>query len=231
MEPEMILIRETDIMPFSCNPSLSCFTECCHDLDQVLTPYDVLRLKNALNMPSGDFLARYTIRFTGPETGLPTVSLKPVAEKRFACPFLSENGCTVYENRPASCRTYPLIRMAAKSRQTGRITVQYALIREPHCKGWTDDGKGMRLAEWMKKQGLSPYEVMNDRVLTLIEAVNRLKPKSLTSETRDLIFTAIYDLDTFRSRQALIEKLALPAGHFSEEALLEAAIQWAADQI
>ncbi|WP_028325772.1 YkgJ family cysteine cluster protein [Desulfatirhabdium butyrativorans] len=231
METEMIFIRKTDIMPFSCEPSVSCFTECCHDLDQVLTPYDVLRLKNALNLPSGEFLARYTIRFTGPETGLPMVSLKPVAEKQFACPFLSENGCTVYEDRPASCRTYPLIRMAAKSRQTGRITVQYALIREPHCKGWMDGGKGMPLAEWIEQQGLNTYEEMNDRVLSLIEAVNRLKPKSLTPAMRDLIFTAIYDLDTFRSRQALIEELALPEESVSEEVLLKAAIQWAADQI
>jgi hypothetical protein len=231
MEPEMILIRETDMLPFSCEPSLSCFTECCHDLDQVLTPYDVLRLKNALNMPSGEFLARYTIRFTGPETGLPMVSLKPVAEKRFACPFLSENGCTVYQDRPASCRTYPLIRMAAKSRQTGRITVQYAFFREPHCKGWRDDGKGMRVAEWMENQGLGPYEAMNDQVLTLIEAVNRLKPKSLTPETRDVIFTAIYDLDTFRNQQAVTGEPSLPEGTVSEEALLQAAIQWAADQI
>jgi hypothetical protein len=89
----------------------------------------------------------------------------------------------------------------------------------------------MRVAEWMENQGLGPYEAMNDQVLTLIEAVNRLKPKSLTSETRDVIFTAIYDLDTFRNQQAVTGEPSLPEGTVSEEALLQAAIQWAADQI
>ena len=41
---------------FSCSPGISCFTECCQDVSIVLTPYDVLRLKNCLGISSDEFL-------------------------------------------------------------------------------------------------------------------------------------------------------------------------------
>ena len=31
-----------DKFTFACNPQLSCFGHCCHDVTIVLTPYDVL---------------------------------------------------------------------------------------------------------------------------------------------------------------------------------------------
>jgi hypothetical protein len=45
---------------FTCSPQVACFNACCRDLNQVLTPYDVLCLKEFLNMPSGDFLEAHT---------------------------------------------------------------------------------------------------------------------------------------------------------------------------
>jgi len=41
---------------FNCNPGVSCFTQCCQDVTIVLTPYDVLRLKNGLKISSGEFM-------------------------------------------------------------------------------------------------------------------------------------------------------------------------------
>ena len=35
---------------FRCHPGISCFTECCGKTTIILTPYDILRLKNRLNM-------------------------------------------------------------------------------------------------------------------------------------------------------------------------------------
>jgi len=48
MEPE-------EAFQFNCAPGVSCFTQCCQDVTIVLTPYDVLRMKNALEIPSGEF--------------------------------------------------------------------------------------------------------------------------------------------------------------------------------
>ena len=40
------------LFQFQCYPGVSCFTQCCRDVTIVLTPYDVLRLKNCLKMSS-----------------------------------------------------------------------------------------------------------------------------------------------------------------------------------
>ena len=46
---------------FSCQPGVTCFNQCCRDVNILLTPYDVLRLKNRLGISSGEFLKKYTI--------------------------------------------------------------------------------------------------------------------------------------------------------------------------
>ena len=118
-EPEMIPLAPDAAFRFACNPEVPCFNACCRDLHQTLTPYDILRLKRRLGMTSDRFLAAYTTRHIGPESGLPIVCLKPRAADHLACPFVSPEGCTVYPDRPASCRLYPLARAVSRSRHTG----------------------------------------------------------------------------------------------------------------
>ncbi len=43
---------------FRCHPGVACFTECCGKTTIILTPYDILRLKNRLGVPAGDFLQK-----------------------------------------------------------------------------------------------------------------------------------------------------------------------------
>ena len=33
---------------FKCHPGIECFTQCCRDINIILTPYDIIRLKNKL---------------------------------------------------------------------------------------------------------------------------------------------------------------------------------------
>jgi len=49
-----------DIFHFSCHKGISCFTECCAKLRLILTPYDILRMKNRLELTSDQFLEHYT---------------------------------------------------------------------------------------------------------------------------------------------------------------------------
>ncbi|MEZ4604032.1 MAG: YkgJ family cysteine cluster protein [Desulfobacterales bacterium] len=35
------------------------------------------------------------------------------------CPFVTADGCRVYQNRPSSCRMYPLIRVVRRARADG----------------------------------------------------------------------------------------------------------------
>ncbi len=90
-------IGPDETFDFSCGPHVPCFNACCRDLNQSLTPYDVLHLARHLEMGTGDFLQAHTVCYQGPETGLPVVSLKPAGGSEKKCPFVTSGGCRVYE--------------------------------------------------------------------------------------------------------------------------------------
>jgi Fe-S-cluster containining protein len=182
---------------FSCGPSVSCFNRCCRELNQFLTPYDILRLRQGLKVSSGEFLVRYGSVHDGPETGLPVVSFRTDASSGHRCPLVSEQGCRVYADRPSSCRSYPLMRLASRNRETGRISERFFLLKEPHCRGF-ETGRPQTLRQWIAGQGLSVFNEMNDRMLALISLKNRRRPGPLDSDARQRFVTALYDLDEFR---------------------------------
>ena len=182
---------------FTCSPQVACFNACCRDLNQVLTPYDVLCLKLFLDMSSSDFLDTYTQESTGPGTGLPVVSLRFSDADDLACPFVTDAGCRVYPARPASCRTYPLARGVSRNRETGRLTEHWALIREPHCLGFKN-GQRQTVAEWVDDQQIAAHNRVNDMMLELISLKNRFRPGPLMPSEKKWVVTALYDLDTFR---------------------------------
>ena len=197
MEENLIPLSLDEPFTFACNPGVPCFNECCRDVNQFLTPYDILRLKRHFGMSSSEFLETYTTQHIGPETRLPVVCLKTDASDGHTCPFVSPEGCRVYENRPSSCRTYPLARMLSRSRETGKISVHYALLTEPHCQGHCQTGQ-QTVREWVASQGIARYDEMNDRMMDIISLKNRLLPGPLDTPSRNLFSMVCYDLDTFR---------------------------------
>jgi len=206
---DMIALGLDDEFQFSCSKSLSCFNECCRDLNQFLTPYDILRLKNGLGISSDHFLEKYTLQHLGPESGLPIVTLKPADPRLLRCPFVSPSGCTVYSHRPSSCRTYPLARLTTRSRDSGAIQEHYAMMKESHCRGF-EGGATQTVRGWIEAQGLAAYNVMNDLLMEVISLKNRLNPGApnvkpnmkpnmkLDMKSRHLFHQALYDLDNFR---------------------------------
>ena len=98
---------------FKCHKGVKCFNQCCRDINIILTPYDIIKLKTRLGLSSEEFLALYTEPQILEKTDLPVVMLKLLDEEgsdsdRKACPFVREDGCLVYEDRPTTCRYYPL---------------------------------------------------------------------------------------------------------------------------
>jgi Fe-S-cluster containining protein len=71
---------------------------CCKVARPVLGPSDVKRLVARLNLPARDFRDRY-LKKNEDGAGWLFVSLP--------CPFLSDNRCTVYGDRPRECRSFP----------------------------------------------------------------------------------------------------------------------------
>ncbi len=233
MSEEMRPVLQDEMITFDCCPDVPCFNECCRDLNQSLTPYDILRLKNNLGISSGDFLRTYTSLHIGPESGLPVVTFKPNPDTGNACPFVKPDGCSVYEDRPASCRMYPLARAISKSRETGKITEYYALIKEPHCRGF-EQKKAMRVSEWLANQNVARYNRWNDRLMEIISLKNQRMPGRLDGAMVDKFTMACYDLDAFRSavfHEGLFEGLRIPSSvlesaRSDDRALLDLGLSW-----
>ncbi|MCK5162507.1 MAG: YkgJ family cysteine cluster protein [Desulfobacula sp.] len=233
MTEDMIPVSPQNLMNFNCHYKNECFNDCCRDLNQALTPYDVLRLKNNLGMSSPDFLKTYTSLHYGPGSGLPVIEFKPNPATGYACPFVTADGCSVYEDRPGSCRMYPLARAIARSRQTGEITEYFALIEEPHCKGF---GKktGQTVKEWLKGQNVDKYNEENDKLMELISLKNQILPGKLEGVQSDMFYLGLYDLDEFLKQ--IVEKDLLSEFSLSkdllariktdDEALLNLGIDW-----
>ena len=182
---------------FKCDPEIECFNSCCQDLQQILTPYDIVRLKQHFKVSSSDFLKQYTRSFIGPETGLPVIVLKTKSNLDLHCIFVSDSGCQVYNDRPASCRYYPIARLVSRSRGTGKKTASYMLIKEAHCKGHYAKHQ-QTLEKWTKSQELSDYDLYNDRMLDLIAAKNNAGIRLLSEHQRNFFYMCCYDIDSFQ---------------------------------
>jgi len=101
-------LKSGDTFNFSCHPGIGCFNKCCRNLNLFLYPYDVLRLKNQLGLASDRFLDRYVDVVLRAGNYFPEVLLRMADNSEKSCPFLTPDGCSVYPDRPDTCRTFPV---------------------------------------------------------------------------------------------------------------------------
>ena len=79
--------------------------------------------------------------------------LKMSDDEEKSCPFLSDKGCTVYEDRPFSCRAYPLERAVARLDDGYGRLVQYFIANHSHCFGHMES-REWTVREWTEDQQL-----------------------------------------------------------------------------
>lgn len=182
---------------FACHPQVPCFNECCRELDLALSPYDVLRLKRALGMRSGDFLKQYVLVSREEGQTFPLCHLTMVDDGRASCVFVGPGGCRVYTDRPGSCRAYPLGR-GASLRADGSTDEQLVLVQETHCQGFREDCT-RTASGFLESQDLASYNRFNDALLRLIQHPH-VQDKSFqpTEQQLNRYMLALYDLDRFR---------------------------------
>lgn len=185
-----------DSFKFACHPGVSCFNKCCNDVNIFLTPYDIVRLKNRLRISSGEFLEKYTLLPIEENLKHPIVMLRMDDESK-NCPFVSqEKGCTVYEDRPWSCRMFPLGVASSKEQGLGAEEF-FFLLHEDVCRGF-EEGKEWTVSEWLDNQDVLEYNVMGEyfKEISLHEKFDRagkIEPVKL-----EMFYMVCYDLDKFR---------------------------------
>ena len=188
---------------FKCHPGIECFTQCCRDINIILTPYDIIRLKNKLDLPSDEFLAIYTEAQLLEKTGLPVITLKFLEEEEKdadskLCPFVRETGCLVYDDRPTTCRYYPLGVASLSHKEDADGEEFYFFVHEPHCLGFKED-KLWTVKEWRKDQGVDIHDEINAEWTDLLVRKRSFPPNmQLTEQTKKMFFLVSYNLDKFR---------------------------------
>ena len=186
------------VFQFRCHKDIACFNACCRNIDLQLTPYDILQLKNRLGLTSSDFVARYTVPFEMDAHGMPGLKMttKPGTSE---CIHLTEEGCGIYEDRPAACRYYALGNVAVRKKDAGEIEDAYFVVRETHCLGHEEPHE-QSVAEYRIEQGLDKYDEMNSHWRRLILKKRSAGPTvgSPSERSLQLFDMCSYDLDSFR---------------------------------
>jgi Fe-S-cluster containining protein len=194
---------------FRCHPGLPCFNQCCRTPTIVLSPYDILRLKNFLGITSGEFLRRYTRRITEERSNLPLIFLDPYRQPQPGCPFVAPEGCTVYAQRPAACRLFPLT-MGSQLTEQG-VVDYYFSRRLAYCRGFAGEA-AWTVASWQASQGFAEYDRERRPWLEILLQQGARGPEGVDFRRQKLFATLSYDLDACRRR------LTEP-GYLPEEAL------------
>jgi hypothetical protein len=186
---ENALFTLDDKFTFSCNAGLACYNTCCRDINIFLTPYDVLRMRKSTWLPSEEFLKRYTIALLG-EEGIPLVVLRMMEDENKTCPFVGSDGCSIYQDRPWSCRMYPVFPVSSEEEE-------FLIEQKATCLGFREN-KQTTVREWKRDQDIDIYDKMNEpyKDITLHDFFQN--GNKLDSGKAKLLYTTCYDLDAFK---------------------------------
>ncbi|QYZ66217.1 MAG: YkgJ family cysteine cluster protein [Gammaproteobacteria bacterium (ex Lamellibrachia satsuma)] len=191
-----ILDPDTEIQ-FQCSKGISCFNECCRRADIQLTPYDILRLKDNLGISGTELLKKHTVPFEMDKDGIPGVKLR--TDDEGACLFVTDEGCSVYADRPTACRYYPLGHMAMHEAGATEDETRYFMIKEDHCMGHNEDRK-ISIDAYRREQGVEQYDQINREWLQLMLKKRSAGPSiGRPSDTSlQFFFMCSYDVDRLR---------------------------------
>jgi len=187
-----------DSFTFSCHPGVSCFNQCCSDVNIFLTPYDVLRLKRRLGIYSWEFLAEYTLTPLDKNLQYPVLLLKMRENEQKNCHFVEAGGCTVYSDRPWACRMYPLGLASPKAEGRGTETDFYFLLQEEVCHGFKEAKNKWTVRGWMENQGVPQYDEFGRLFKELTLHPFLQSGKAFNPAKMEMFHMVCYNLDKFR---------------------------------
>jgi Fe-S-cluster containining protein len=188
-----------DTFSFRCHPGIGCFNRCCRNLNLFLYPYDLVRLKNNLKLTSDIVIEQFVDVVMREGNYFPDVLLKMVENAEKICPFLSEAGCSVYDDRPDACRTFPLEK-GVLYEPGGRQAETVCYFKPPDfCQG-PSESTLWTLPDWDKDQQSGIYHRMTLKWAELKQLfqANPWGPDGMESPMAKMAFMATYNVDKFR---------------------------------
>ncbi|MFP4194848.1 MAG: YkgJ family cysteine cluster protein [Desulfosalsimonas sp.] len=190
-------LGENESFAFSCHPGLECFNQCCRNLNLFLYPYDVIRLKHCLEISSEEFIDTYTHVVLRKGSHFPHVLLAMAENAEKTCPFLTDEGCRVYPDRPQTCRAYP-VEQAVYFKE-GRPRLLHYFRPPEFCKG-PEQNRFWTVKSWESEQGAGFY---NQMAIEWAEIMGLFTSDPWGAEgpsgrTARMAFSAAYNVDSFR---------------------------------
>jgi uncharacterized protein len=218
---------------FDCHPQVGCFTDCCADVNIVLTPADVLALARKAGLRTRAFLDRHTLTPITKELHLPVVMLRMGAAPEKRCPFVSPQGCAVYDARPWACRMYPVAMALPPARAGVAPKPEWFLLEDDYCHGrreartWTVDA-------WRRDQGIEARDDLEEGFRDIVGHPWFIGGRQLDARRMEMLYMAAYDLDTFREfvfGSTMLERFEIDRGlvgrlRTDDHALLRFAFRW-----
>jgi uncharacterized protein len=106
------------------------------------------------------------------------------------CPLVTQEGCSVYENRPWSCRMFPLDQLSKNEFQT--------IAQSDFCKGLLEETV-QPVLEYLHGQGVDKSSVMDAayQEITNHPALDEMDVKN--PKVAQMVYLACYNLDRFKA--------------------------------
>jgi len=184
-------------MHFRCYPGIGCYTHCCSGIKILLSPYDIYVLKKRLGLSSAEFLATYAYQSFIEKSMLPIPVLKMKDDEHKSCPFVTPEGCSVYADRPLTCRYYPIGMGIMKQHDKKTGTNFFIKVKEDHCLGHNED-KEWTIDEWRADQGTNVYDEVNNDWLEVVLKAKTLGNVEFSTRSLELFYMVSSNLDDFR---------------------------------
>ena len=228
-------LSAADRFHFRCHPGVACFNRCCRNLNLFLQPYDVVQLKNCLQMSSDAFIEAHVDVVLREGQFFPEVLLRMAENAERTCPFLTEAGCGVYAKRPDTCRTFPVEHgLWYDDRRRQPQPVYY--FRPPvFCLG-QHEKQVLTIESWIDDQQAAGYHGMTRRWgdVRQLFATNPWGHEGPDGPRAKMAFMAAYNIDRFRTfvfessflRRYKVKSALLKKIRAQDEALLLFGFEW-----
>ena len=200
---------------------------CCYKMEIFLNPFDILQIASALGTSTTETIDRYLLFLENRKQGFPRPIFK--AAREGFCSFNIDKKCTIHQNRPLSCRLFPL----AKKKNIIYNT------NSDFCLG-LKIGEEISLQDYLLQEGAGLYIVEADSYYKLMEKImGKTDFSQVNIYLKDIFYLVLYDIDKVFNEYSYLklssmEKLALslniaeyiaenyfPLKEYSKEELLE----------